>query len=106
MPVEHARRIASAARDARRGDPSAAPVELLIVDHGGHSWLYEDETFRRAVAGFLARELDGPLSPAAAADAAAGAAARRLPEAEQPLVGDRAEGSVMAMAGRSAGRET
>ncbi len=105
MPVEHARRIASAALAARRGDPAAAPVELLIVEHGGHSWLYEDEHFRRAVAGFLARELGGPLSAEAAAAAAGSADARRLPDLESSLVGDRAAGSVLAMVGRSAAPE-
>jgi pimeloyl-ACP methyl ester carboxylesterase len=104
MPVEHARRIASAALETRRGNPSAAPVELLIVDHGGHSWLYEDEAFRRAVAGFLARELGGPLSPAAAADAAGDADARRLPDVEAELIGDRAADPAMALVGRSGTR--
>ncbi len=102
MPVDHARRIASAALESRRGTPASAPVELLIVDHGGHSWLYEDEAFRRAVAGFLARELGGPLAPADAANAAGAADARRLPDVESALVGDRAAGPALAMVGRSA----
>lgn len=105
MPVEHARWIASAALEARRGASDPAPVELLVVDHGGHSWLYEDEAFRRSVAGFLARELGGPLTVGAAADAAGAADARRLPDVESPLVGDRAAGPTMAMVGRSGARE-
>ena len=80
--MEHARRIARAAVAPRRGRADAAPVQLLIVETGGHSWSYEDETYRRTVAAFLARALGGPLSPEAAADAAAAADARRLPEAE------------------------
>jgi pimeloyl-ACP methyl ester carboxylesterase len=105
MPVEHARWIASAALEARRGASDPAPVELLVVDHGGHSWLYEDEAFRRSVAGFLARELGGPLTVGAAVDAAGAADARRLPDVESPLVGDRAAGPTMAMVGRSGARE-
>ena len=63
MPIEHARRIARAALAPRRGRADAAPVQLLIVETGGHSWSYEDETYRRTVAAFLARALGGPLSP-------------------------------------------
>ncbi|MEO8229925.1 MAG: alpha/beta fold hydrolase [Chloroflexota bacterium] len=105
MPVEHARRIAMAALASRRSDSKTAPVELLVVDGGGHSWFYEDETFRRTVAGFLARELGGPLTPEAAADAAAGADARRLPDTEIPLVGERASEPVRALVGRPAAGE-
>ena len=105
MPVEHARRIATAAMAPRRRNAAAAPVELLIVAGGGHSWFYEDEAFRRTVAGFLARELGGPLTPEVAADAAAGADARRLPDAETALVGDRAADSARALVGRSVAGE-
>jgi len=101
MPVAHARRIAGAALDARRSTVRPAPVELLIGDEGGHSWLYEDPDFRRRVAAFLARALGGPLTSAAAGDAAAAADARRLPEPEAPLVGDRASSPALAMVGRS-----
>ncbi len=105
MPMEHARRIARAARAPRRGRADAAPVQLLIVETGGHSWSYEDETYRRTVAAFLARALGGPLSPEAAADAAATTDARRLPEAEAALVGDRAAAPALAMVGRSSAQE-
>jgi dipeptidyl aminopeptidase/acylaminoacyl peptidase len=105
MPVEHAGRIVAAARAARDGSAHPAPVELLIVDNGGHSWSYENETYRRSVAAFLSRALGGPLSPAAAADAAAAVDARRLTDPEEALVGDRAAGSALAMVGRSATRE-
>ncbi len=101
MPVAHARRIAGAALDARRTAERPAPVELLIGDEGGHSWLYEDPDFRRRVATFLSRALGGPLAPEAAGEAAAAADARRLPEPEEPLVGDRAVSPALAMVGRS-----
>ena len=105
MPVEHARRIARAALAPRRGRAGAAPVELLVVETGGHSWSYEDETYRRTVAAFLARALGGPLSPEAAADAAGAIDARRLPEPETELIGDRAAAPALAMVGRSTAHE-
>ena len=101
MPVEHAHRIARSALAARRANGTTASVELLVVETGAHSWSYEDETYRRTVAAFLARELGGPLSPAAAAEAAAAVDARRLPEPEEELVGDRAASPGLAMVGRS-----
>ncbi len=101
MPVEHARRIARAAIAARKGEQAPSPVELLIVETGGHSWSYEDAAYRRSVAAFLARELGGPLTPEAAAAAAEAVEARRLPEPEESLVGDRAAAPGLAMVGRS-----
>ncbi len=103
MPVDHARRIEAAARAARHDGSAAGPVELLLVATGGHSWAYEDPTFRRSVAAFLAEALGGPLSPDEAGAWAAAADARRLPDPEEPLVGDRAEHSAMAMISRSSG---
>ena len=44
----------------------------------------------------------GPLAPADAANAAGAADARRLPDVESALVGDRAAGPALAMVGRSA----
>ena len=105
MPVEHARRIARAAIAARRGTAAPAAVQLHIVGTGGHSWSYEDVAYRRTVAAFLARELGGPLSPEGAAEAAAAVDARRLPEPEAEIVGDRAAGPAGAMLGRSSPRE-
>jgi len=101
MPVEHAHRIARSAIAARRDAGTPARVELLVVQSGAHSWSYEDETYRRTVASFLARELGGPLDPEAAADAAAAVDARRLPEPETVLVGDRAASPALAMVGRT-----
>jgi uncharacterized protein len=99
MPVEHAHRIARAARSARRRAPSPAAVELHVVETGGHSWSYENASYRRSVAAFLARELGGPLTPEAAAAAAAAVDSRRLPEPEAELVGDRAAAPAKAMVG-------
>jgi uncharacterized protein len=82
VPPSHMERLASAARAARSDDPDAAPVETLLVEGGQHSWLYEDEGYRRVVAGFLARVLGGPLDPATAADLAAAIPAERIPDGE------------------------
>jgi uncharacterized protein len=70
-----ARRTAEAGSDARVG-----PLRLLIVRGGHHSWLYEDRRYRTTVGRFLAEALGGRLSPDAAAAAAAGVDARRLPD--------------------------
>jgi len=101
MPVEHAGRIVEAATAGRRGSAHPATVERLIVEDGGHSWSYENATYRQTVAGFLARALGGSLDPAEAAEAAAAADVRRLPDPETSLVGDRTAGSALAMVGRS-----
>jgi alpha-beta hydrolase superfamily lysophospholipase len=82
VPPNNMDRLAAAARASRLGEPTAAPVETLLVPGGQHSWLYEDERYRRTVAGFLARVLGGPLDPAVAADLAAATPAQRLPDAE------------------------
>ena len=82
MPVGHLTRLADAAREARANDPDAAPVETLIVDGGQHSWLYEDERYRRTVARFLTVACGGPLEPDAAEEIAAATQAARIPDAE------------------------
>jgi len=82
VPPSHLERLAGAARAARVDERSAAPVETLIVPGGQHSWLYEDPHYRRAVAGFLARALGGPLDPATAAENAAATQAQRIPDGE------------------------
>ncbi|HEV8403445.1 MAG TPA: alpha/beta fold hydrolase [Candidatus Limnocylindrales bacterium] len=82
VPRSHFERLAAAARAGRADDPIAAPVETLLIAGGQHSWLYEDEAYRRAVAGFLSRALGGPFDPATAADLAAATLAERIPEAE------------------------
>jgi dipeptidyl aminopeptidase/acylaminoacyl peptidase len=90
IPPRHAERLRDAAVAGRAGD--AADVELFLVPDGGHTWLYENEAYRRRIAAFLARSLGGPLSPEAAADAAGAVVASRLPEPEGPLVGSRTDG--------------
>ena len=83
---------ASAGRRRRRRAGDDANVELFLVPDGGHTWLYENEAYRRQIAAFLARSLGGPLSPEAAADAAGAVVVSRLPEPEGPLVGSRTDG--------------
>ena len=81
VPVAHLGRLAAAARAARADlGESAPPVETLVIPGGQHSWMYEFPAYREAVARFLATALGGPLDPEAAAAAAAGVDARRLPD--------------------------
>ena len=82
MPVGHLARLADAARQARADDPDAASVETLVVEGGQHSWLYEDEGYRRTVARFLTVACGGPMEPDAAAEIAAATHAERIPDAE------------------------
>ena len=82
MPVGHLDRLANAAREARVGDPAAAPIETLVVDGGQHSWLYENPGYRRAVARMLTIACGGPMDPDAAGDIAAATLAERIPDAE------------------------
>ncbi len=93
IPYEHARRLERAALTSRTPGPDAAPVERLIVAGGHHSWLYEDEGYRRTVARFLARAFGGPFAPQEAAERAAAVRATRPPDSEGPFA---------ALAGRSA----
>ena len=90
VPRRHFERLRAALREARAGDPSAAPTLELLVPGGHHSWLYEFEAYRRLVARFLAEALGGPYAPDEAADRAAAVPALRLPDGEQPFhaVGD------------------
>ncbi|MHB8672980.1 MAG: alpha/beta hydrolase family protein [Candidatus Limnocylindrales bacterium] len=78
VPVSHLERLARAARGG-----GARRVETLIVEGGQHSWLHEHESYRRAVAAFLADAFGGPLSPTEAADRAAAVPAPRLAEADE-----------------------
>jgi uncharacterized protein len=76
VPIAHLERlIGTAARSGRR-------IESLVIGGGRHSWLYEFEEYRRAVAGFLAEALGGPYSPADAADRAAAVPSERIPAGE------------------------
>lgn len=93
IPVDHSARLERAALRARwtraaagAADGRAAPigrVERHVVVGGQHSWLYEDEGYRRVVARFLAETLGGPFPPDHAADLAAGVDAVRPAESER-----------------------
>jgi pimeloyl-ACP methyl ester carboxylesterase len=89
LPLGHLRRLEEAALAARRsagdsaaGDADQAPVEVMVVPGGRHSFLFEDPGYRRAVAAFLATHLDGPEAPSEAADVAAALPLERIPEPE------------------------
>lgn len=76
VPIAHLERlIGTAAKSGRR-------IESLVIAGGRHSWLYEFEEYRRAVAGFLAEALGGPYSPTEAADRAAAVPSERIPVGE------------------------
>jgi alpha-beta hydrolase superfamily lysophospholipase len=82
VPSSHLTRLARAARASRDGDLEAAPVETLRIAGGQHSWLYEDPTYRRAVARFLTEVCGGPLDPEAAGQIAAATIAERITDGE------------------------
>jgi alpha-beta hydrolase superfamily lysophospholipase len=79
VPVVHLERL------LREAAKSGRSVESLVIAGGRHSWLYEFEEYRRAVAAFLATALGGPYSPVEAADRAAAVPAERLPTREPPF---------------------
>jgi pimeloyl-ACP methyl ester carboxylesterase len=83
IPISHHHRLVGAARAGRSHEVAPAIIETLVVDGGAHSWLYEDESYRRAVAAFLARTLGGPSSADEAAERAAAVRAERLPDADR-----------------------
>jgi hypothetical protein len=82
MPASHLGRLERAALAARAGDPTAGCVETLRIAGGQHSWLYEDPSYRRAVARFLAEACGGPIDPAEAGEIAAATPAERIPDGE------------------------
>jgi len=83
VPFGDLARLATAAGRARRRTGSAAALEILAVDDGRHSWLHEDEGYRRTVARFLAEAMGGPYAPHEAAARAGAVDARRLPETQE-----------------------
>ena len=95
IPVSHAARLRAAAVAGRTASDPA--VELYVVAGGGHTWLYEDAGYRRALASFLARTLGGPLPADEAGEVAAAVPVKRLPEPAEPLVGTRADNLVGGM---------
>jgi len=82
VPISHLDRLERAAARARKRDPNAAPVEVLVIPGGEHSWLYESPDYRRTIARFLSTALGGPLEPDEAEAAARAVAAARLPQRE------------------------
>ncbi|HEY2916464.1 MAG TPA: alpha/beta fold hydrolase, partial [Candidatus Limnocylindrales bacterium] len=110
VPSGHVLHLLGAARKARArarraGEPVGA-LRLLIVRDGSHSWLYEDRRYRVEVARFLAQHLGGPLSPDAAAEAAAAVDARRLTEPSGSAISvlDDEPGGVRGLVGAVVGR--
>lgn len=85
MPASHLGRLERAALTARAGDPTAGAVETLRIAGGQHSWLYEDPSYRRVVARFLAAACGGPLDPTEAGEIAAATPAERIPDGEAPF---------------------
>ncbi|MEO8468948.1 MAG: alpha/beta fold hydrolase [Chloroflexota bacterium] len=77
VPYRHLERLVAAGRTARATDPDAAPIEVLAIPDGRHSWLYEFPAYRGAIGRFLATALGGPLPPDQAALVAEGIDARR-----------------------------
>jgi pimeloyl-ACP methyl ester carboxylesterase len=78
VPPSHLERLAERARRARADDPQAAPVEVLSIPGGHHSWLFEFPEYRAIVGRFLTRSFGGPLDPDVAAAIAADVQAIRL----------------------------
>jgi pimeloyl-ACP methyl ester carboxylesterase len=85
VPYSHLGRLERSAWAAREDDPDAAPVEVLSIPGGEHSWLHEFAAYRGAVARFLAASLGGPLEPELAEAAARAVPATRLPHREHPF---------------------
>src|SRR6185312_1460735 len=85
VPISHLDRLERAVAKARAGDPGAAPVEVLVIPGGEHSWLYEYPAYRGAIARFLTEALGGPMSPDAAEATARAVPASRLPQREHPF---------------------
>jgi pimeloyl-ACP methyl ester carboxylesterase len=91
VPYSHLGRLERSARQAREDDAGAAPVEVLTIPGGEHSWLYEFAAYRGTVARFLTAALGGPLDPDAAEAIARVVPAVRLPQREHPFSAIEAE---------------
>ena len=85
VPISHLGRLERSAREAREDQLDAAPLDVLVIPGGEHSWLYEFDTYRSAIAGFFATALGGPLPPDEAEAAARASHAARLPQREHPF---------------------
>ena len=82
VPISNFERLEHAAEKSRRKNPEAAPLEVLVIPGGEHSWLYEFAEYRGTIARFLAAALGGPLTPGEAEAAARAVPAARLPQRE------------------------
>lgn len=85
VPIGHLDRLERAAERARRDDPGAGPVDVLVIPGGEHSWLYEYAAYRGAVGRFLATSFGGPLAPDEAEAVARATHVARLPQREHPF---------------------
>jgi len=91
VPISHVRALEAAVEDVREDEPEAAPVEVLVLPGGEHSWLYEFAAYRGAVARFLTTALGGPLDAAEAESIARSTPAARLPQREHKFSAIEAE---------------
>jgi dipeptidyl aminopeptidase/acylaminoacyl peptidase len=85
VPFSHLDRLERAVERAREDDPAAAPVEVLAIPGGQHSWLYEFASYRGTLGRFLATSFGGPLTPTEAEAIARAVPAVRLPQREHPF---------------------
>jgi uncharacterized protein len=82
VPFSHLERLERVAEKRRARHPDAAPVEILVIPGGEHSWLYEVADYRGTVARFLTTALGGPMTPDEADAVARAVPAARLPQRE------------------------
>jgi pimeloyl-ACP methyl ester carboxylesterase len=85
VPFNHLGRLERTVERAREDDADAAPVDVLAIPSGEHSWLYEFASYRGAIGRFLAQHLGGPLEPAEAEAVARAVPSVRLPQREHPF---------------------
>jgi len=78
VPVAHLRRLAAIS------SATSHPAEILVIEGGQHSWLYEFPEYRRRVATFLAAALGGPVEPEIAGRRAVAVDSHRLPDTMRP----------------------
>jgi alpha-beta hydrolase superfamily lysophospholipase len=93
VPVADIDRLAA----ARRASRPTAVTETVVVPGGRHSWLYEDPSYRAAVARFLVTSLGGPLTPDEAAAVAEAVPAVRLPDPERLTTLDEQPGGLRSL---------
>ena len=94
VPVGDIARLADARREALPG----AVTEVMVVEGGQHSWLYEFPAYRAAIARFLTTTLGGPLDPDTAASLAEAVPAERLPDPERLTTLDEEPGGFRSLA--------